>query len=738
MSAVAAPVPNPTPNGRAVTAPGPTLAQHQGRAHASRAAYGDWLRRYVPSGSVRSNRLTVYDAFVARWPSLEAWFGAPLAERLFDRAEVVRGPHPHGGASIIMPYLTYLALVRGVGLDYPLLLARTLVSPFTTSTYPGGLAVDLARFARHVERLTQLGYSRRGARQQLSWPLGRLLLHRGDPDLAAITLADLEALRVAVAAFARRLPHEGLRDLYARPARRLARADPVKSYGATARTRLHAAHMALFHGGQVDRPPPAARVDAGTWADRLAPRDAPPRIAAVIERYLRLSLDARLGRPSSVRHGQRPPLRDALARLVRWLGVAHPEVTSLAELTRAHAEAFLAWLGREVSRHTGVPLVASTRRSIVGLLWRFASETGAWEWPDVPGRTLFMRGDVPKLPRTLPRFIPAADLTALMAAVGRLPDPHQRAALIVARWSGAWRDEIRRLAVDCLDAYPDGHPRLRLPVGKGYAERSIPLHPDAADALRPVIEIARAQGARPRYDASADRPVQHVFARRGRLLCAAFLFDLPLKAACVTAGLVDGRGRPTVSAHRFRHTVGTQLAEGGARLQTIMAVLGHRTAHQSLVYARLSDPVVRQQYEAALARQLGDMALAGPAVDALREHRLDPEAVSWLETHFLKTELELGHCLRLPQEGPCECDLVLTCPKFLTTSAYAPRLRARLAVEQQLVDDAAARGWPREVERHAATRRRLEALLAQLAGGAEHPCATHTCHAEAALDGVST
>jgi len=88
--------------------------------------------------------------------------------------------------------------------------------------------------------------------------------------------------------------------------------------------------------------------------------------------------------------------------------------------------------------------------------------------------------------------------------------------------------------------------------------------------------------------------------------------------------------------------------------------------------------------------------------------------VSWLQTNFLKTELELGHCLRTPAEGPCECDLMLICSKFLTTSDYAPRLRARVAVEQQLIDDATSRGWDREVERHTATRDRIQALLAQL------------------------
>ncbi len=58
----------------------------------------------------------------------------------------------------------------------------------------------------------------------------------------------------------------------------------------------------------------------------------------------------------------------------------------------------------------------------------------------MPGRVLFVRADIPKTPRTLPRFIPDHELAALMTAVEQLPDPYQRAALIVARWSGARHD----------------------------------------------------------------------------------------------------------------------------------------------------------------------------------------------------------------------------------------------------------------------------------------------------------
>ena len=66
----------------------------------------------------------------------------------------------------------------------------------------------------------------------------------------------------------------------------------------------------------------------------------------------------------------------------------------------------------------------------------------------------------------------------------------------------------------------------------------IPLHPDAADALKEVIEIAKAQNAIARRDSSVGRVVNHVFVRRGKLLSATTLFDKPLRDICMKLGLV--------------------------------------------------------------------------------------------------------------------------------------------------------------------------------------------------------
>jgi hypothetical protein len=248
----------------------------------------------------------------------------------------------------------------------------------------------------------------------------------------------------------------------------------------------------------------------------------------------------------------------------------------------------------------------------------------------------------------------------------------------------------------------------------------VPLHDEAAAALREVIALRAGRGERAFTDELSGAPTHYLFMEHGKLLSDSYLFTTPVRQACQDAGLVDAHGRPTITPHRFRHTVGTQLAERGAKLHTIMQMLGHTSVSMALVYAHISDPEVLRDYHNVLGP---GATLAGPAAEALRSGAFPSATLEWLQTHFFKTELELGHCLRLPAEGPCECELYLTCAKFVTTPAYAPRLRRRRQVEVTLAADAAARGWQREVERHQATAARLERLLVDLGEPLEGPTA---------------
>ena len=40
------------------------------------------------------------------------------------------------------------------------------------------------------------------------------------------------------------------------------------------------------------------------------------------------------------------------------------------------------------------------------------------------------------------------------------------------------------IELHCLDAYPDGTPRLRLPASKNYTERTVPITEEAAEAIQ--------------------------------------------------------------------------------------------------------------------------------------------------------------------------------------------------------------------------------------------------------------
>jgi site-specific recombinase XerC len=277
----------------------------------------------------------------------------------------------------------------------------------------------------------------------------------------------------------------------------------------------------------------------------------------------------------------------------------------------------------------------------------FFRDTAAWEWPDVPGRPLLGVGDRPKTPCHVPRFIPADELERLMTAIADLECPQQRAALLVARWCGARQGEIRRLAVDCLDRTPTSR--------RDYASR--PGRPTASGSCRSttkppkrceVIALRAAGGERAFTDELTGNDTRYLFMSHGKLLSTAYLFQRPLARACAQANLVDAAGRPTVSSHRFRHTVGTQLAERGARLQTIMSVLGHRSVSMSLVYAQISDPEVLRDYQAVLGP---GATIAGPCAAALKAGEL-PNSDRLAEDQLLQDRTRAWPLPAPPQRRP--------------------------------------------------------------------------------------
>lgn len=678
----------------------PEEAGRQRRCHCPEPEYLAHLRRQEIHPSYRQEKIRRFRQFKAAWPRIADWFAAPLVERVGRLPEETQKTASYPLSFNARPYLLFLALRGYINLDYAWMFGAGQIRADDAANAMG---IDLGT-SELVEEGVALGYNRGSQHQAMRWTVGRLALHTGIQQAGQITDDHITEALDAIRLFSERAD---LEFFYPSPQGFLNNA--AKQWI----THLHQLQVVLFHRGQVATQP---RKLMPSWKP---PLELPPRMQAVADKWLaaRRLTDA----PVTVEK-----LELAVRRFGDWLGEHHPEVVSYLDVTRDHCLAWAEHLAEAPTEKTGRPMGPASRIQRISGLSQMFRDTAAWEYDDVPGYAPITSRDAPKLPQRIPRFIPDHELDLVMPVINDITCPFQKTALLVARWSGARRDEIRHLPLDCLDHYADGTPRLRLPGRKTYKERVVPLHQDAADALQAVIDLRRGAPERPFTDPRTGEQIVYLFMSHGKLMSLFYLFNTPILQACKAVGLVvpggrQGEGRATVSAHRFRHTVGTQLAERGAKLHTIMKVLGHSSVSMALVYAQISDQEVLRDYKSVLAP---GAVIAGPAAVDLKSGVLADEAVHWLKTNFFKTELELGHCLRLPAEGPCECDLYLTCAKFVTTPEYAPRLRARRDLEETLALDAAAHGWDREVERHHCTSERIEKLLADLGQTIEDPTDT--------------
>ncbi|PPD35847.1 MAG: integrase [Methylomonas sp.] len=631
-------------------------------------AYANYLQDFDHNNFV--NRLRIARRFVRANPDLAQWQSLPLIDRIGSK-------YPRHGEKYICvaarPYLYFLVQQGLIELDWFWIIGvQTHVLPVFM------LPRTIQEHSNELVKIMQALDYKESSLGRIERAVKYFFIRYGNT-MVNIGELELDEFRIALEIYQER---EDVLTIHGSK-------DELKRYTGVLKEMLFTYKTALYQNHRISQP-----------AKRIAPGKTKllvkPRIKDYLEKYVqaRLAFHARTSTVGKFVNAGR--------HLADWLNKNYPSLESFAELTR---EQVLAYSADLVS--SGInPETLLTRLSSLSVMFH---DTTAWEWTDAPARPLIGSRDLPKRPNRIPRFIPAEELDRIMNAIRTLECPYQRTALIVARWSGARRGEISRLELDCLDFYLDGTPRLRIPVGKTGSERLIPLHPEAAEAIKALqIIIPPSRGFKDEY---SSKETPRLFVRHGLCLTSDYLFEQSLQIACTQSGLINDEGKGTITAHRFRHTVGTELVEGGARLHTIMKMLGHTSTGMTLVYAHLSDATLREEY----MRVLGPGAqIAGQLAATLRAGAMPPDSIAWLKANFFRTELELGHCLRLPEEGPCECDLYLNCAKFVTTPEYIPRLRERIIKEISLAAEARERGFDREVERHECIRKRIEQLLIEL------------------------
>jgi len=621
--------------------------------------YADWLARRG-----RGNRCFADGAagFLRRWPDPQSFAAEPL--------EVMLAQDRH-----TRPFITFLLLhdLLRPGYDY---LAGRKFAGLTELARGTRLEQDLDGFQRAA---AELGFSPHVCSRAAERVIARLLIQTGRR-LHDLTAGDL---REAEAAFRERGERRG-RDW------------------SNDRGFLHAAWTVLFHLGIAEvTPPNRRRHEHAGHAHHFG--GVPAWLAARLEDYATAVSGTH---EDSTMDG----IAIRLAHFGRHLAAADPGLDSLAGLDRQrHIETYLAAVATARASRGGQPISAGEQRNRVITLGRFLADITEWQWPDAPARRLVFTRDIPKLPRALPRYLPADADRRIAEALHASPNRLFAGALLLARATGLRIGELRDLELDCVHEVPGTGAWLKVPLGKLGTERMVPLDDDTVALIDRITEI-RSPGL-PLPHPKTRRPTEFLLTHLGRRVSAAALRD-ELARACQATGL------PKATPHQLRHTWATALINSGCSLQALMVMLGHTSAAMSLRYARLFDATVRADYERALAQAKAQLTIKPSAAPGgqpmLPVTDITGRGATWKDAPLIKSRLAGGYCLRTAAQGSCAyANICEHCPNFRTDAAFLPVLAAQRADTQALLADAEARGWGEEAARHRRLLERLDQRMAQ-------------------------
>ena len=407
----------------------------------------------------------------------------------------------------------------------------------------------------------------------------------------------------------------------------------------------------LFHAGLSDEPPRSRTHRASSRADNW--EHVPAVLAETLTSYLDQLRATR--RPGTVANED-----EALREFACFLTRHHPGVRCAAQVRRSHVEDYKRWLTARPARHGGRLHRHTVRRRLNSIQLCF-QRLIEWGVADAPARAPIFPADLPIKDDPLPRFLDDAAAAKLLIAARADPDPLVRLIVEFLARTGMRKGELAKLTVDAVVQIGSAY-WLRIPLGKLHNDRYIPLHPQ----LKQLLD--RWLAARPE-----DLRSKLMFIERGRPLSTARV-DAAVAKVARAAGLQD------VSPHRLRHTLATQAINRGMSLEAIAALLGHRSLSMTLVYARIADRTVADEYFAVSKKveSLYDQPQTLPA-DA------EGTEMAKLRKQMHQRMLGNGYCAR-PVELDCHFESICeACTHFVTTIEFRPTL-------QRQRDDAHAKG----------------------------------------------
>jgi site-specific recombinase XerD len=372
-----------------------------------------------------------------------------------------------------------------------------------------------------------------------------------------------------------------------------------------------------------------------------------PRLVSTMHAYMdQMAISLR---PSSI-----AALDIALRSLATYLTTNH-RVRALRGVSRHHIEGYKTWLAAQPAGPNKT-LSAQTIRHRLGMLRVFIERVAEWDWDDAPKACPILASDLPRVNEPLPKFLDDPSAAALMRAAAAA-GPLDRLVVEMLARTGLRVGEFCALEANAVVRIGASE-WLRVPVGKLRNDRYVPLHP----VLVGLLEDWRTS-ERGTPDSGGDQGQGWLITDGGQPLNR-------YRIARILSRVARAAGIGHVHPHQLRHALATQAINRGMSLEAIAALLGHRSLRMTLVYARIADRKVADEYFSVTEQVEALYTTNSPTLPATAEG----EAMRRLRLEMHRRDLGNGYCTR-PPELDCSFETICeTCTHFETGPDFVPVL----------------------------------------------------------------
>lgn len=182
---------------------------------------------------------------------------------------------------------------------------------------------------------------------------------------------------------------------------------------------------------------------------------------------------------------------------------------------------------------------------------------------------------------SMPRYITSSEIENVIAGcdINSGQGLRDRAIILLLARLGLRASEIVNLYIEDVD-WAEGLLTVR---GKGHREDRLPLLQEVGDAILAYLNQARPAVPLPQMFLCINAP--------HRPIAASATVSNLVRTALLRAGITNP---PSFGAHLLRHSAATTLLREGATLETVSAILRHRSLDMTAYYAKVDIRSLKQ------------------------------------------------------------------------------------------------------------------------------------------------